>query len=1073
MNKGILKTTFREIKSSFGRYMAILLIIALGVGFYSGLKISYESMVYSADRYFENNHFYDYQLLSTLGFDEDAEETLRNREGVLAAEGAKSADIIIHKEDGTEKVVKTMSMPKDINTLLLMSGRLPEAKDECVVDADKYTEADIGKKLVIADSNEEEDRDLFAVKEFTIVGVVRSPLYAIYTRGTTALGSGSLDAFMYIMEEAYDMDYDTEVYVRFDKDTYIYSDEYEALIDSKEKEWEQFTQDVADARYNRIYAEAKEELDDADNTLAEEKADAEKELSDALEELNDGREQITDGENQLASAKKTLAKNEKTFEEKEEEYQKGLKEYEKNKKAFDEGKKQYEAAVKEYETGYAEYEKSVAEYETGKAAYDASELEYQAALAQYEAGKAYMTPEQQATTEQQLATWRATLDQTKITLDTAKAQLDAAAIQFATAKTTLDVEGKKIATAEKQLKSAKKELDKGGKQIEEAKKQFADAKSQIWQSEKDLADAKQEIEDGQAEYDDARAEFDKEIADAEEEIADAKEELEDLEKPEVFVLGRNVNSGYAGFENDAAIIAGVGRVFPFFFFLVAALVCMTTMARMVEEQRTQIGVLKALGYSNGAIIGKYVIYSSSGAIIGSAIGFLAGSWVFSLVIWTAYKMMYDMGDLQYVWNLPLACGCALVALLCSAGATFFACHQELKEMAAALMRPKAPRVGKRVLLERIPFIWNRLKFLDKVSVRNLFRYKKRFLMMIIGVSGCTALLVTGMGVKDSIATIADTQYGTIALYDMVVVSEEDVKVDGVKETMRVSSKSADMEANNKVKGVSILVPEDLAEVSKFMNLHTEEGEMVAMPKDGEILMSYNMAESFKVEVGDELALQNEELAGGTVVVSGIYENYFDHFVVMNQNTYQELFNEEAELNQLYVNVEDGADVKEVSASFMKEENVSTVIVSKDIEDNYGDMMASLDYVVILVVVCAAMLAFVVIYNLNNINITERIREIATIKVLGFYKEESNSYVFRENFIMTLIASLVGVVLGYFLHQFVMTQIKVDNVAFDIHVEEVSYVISVVLTLLFNQIVNWTMSGKLEKIDMAESLKSVE
>ena len=313
MNKGILKTTFREIKSSFGRYIAILLIIALGVGFYSGLKISYESMVYSADRYYAENNFYDYQLLSTLGFDEDAEKTFEQQDGVIDAEGMKSADIIIRKEDGTENVVKTIAMPEEINTLIPVSGRLPEAKNECVVDADRYSEADIGKKLSIAESNEDEDSDLFAVKEFTIVGVVRSPLYAIYTRGTTALGSGSLDAFMYIMDEAYDMDYDTEVYVRFDKDTYIYSDEYDVLMDSKEKEWENITQNVADARYSRIYTDAKEELDDADKTLAEEKADAEKELGDALEELQDGRTKIADGKSQLASAKKTLADNEKTF----------------------------------------------------------------------------------------------------------------------------------------------------------------------------------------------------------------------------------------------------------------------------------------------------------------------------------------------------------------------------------------------------------------------------------------------------------------------------------------------------------------------------------------------------------------------------------------------------------------------------------------------------------------------------------------------------------------------------------------------------------------------------------------
>lgn len=1073
MNKGILKTTFREIKSSFGRYMAILLIIALGVGFFSGLKIAYESMVYSGDRYYENLNFYDCHLLSTIGFDEDAAETLAEEEGVLAAEGAKSADIIMIAEDGTEEVMKTMSLPSKVNTLEIVTGRLPEKASECVVDATKYSEEDLGKKLVISEENEEEDSELFAEKEYTIVGVVRSPLYAVYTRGTTSLGSGSIHAFIYLMDEAYDMDYDTEIYVQFEKDTYIYSDEYEDLMDAKEKDWERITQNVADARYDRIYAEAKEEIDDADTTLAEEKADAEKELNDALEELNDGRDQIADGESQLASAKKTLADNEATFATKEEEYQDGVKEYNKNKKTFDKGKKQYEKAVKEYETGYAEYERSVAEYETGKTAYDASELEYQAALAQYEAGKEYMTPEQRATTEQQLATWRATLDQTKTALEAAKTQLDTAKTTFATAKATLDVEGAKITAGEKELKKAKKTLDKAGKQIAEAKKQFADAKSQINQSEKDLASAKQELEDGQAEYDDAKAEFETEIADAEEEIADARKELEDLESPEVFVLGRNTNAGYVGFENDSAIISGVARVFPIFFFLVAALVCMTTMARMVEEQRTQIGVLKALGYSGGAIIGKYVTYSGSGAIIGSIIGFASGTWVFSLVIWTTYKMMYDMGDLRYVLDLKLALGCTAVALLCSAGTTFVACHQELRDMAATLMRPKAPRVGKRVMLERIPAIWNRLKFLDKVSVRNLFRYKKRFFMMIIGVSGCTALIVTGMGIRDSIATIADTQYGNIALYDMVVGTEKDITVAGVKETMRVTSTSADVEANKVTKGMTILVPDQDVEFDHFMNLHTEDGEEVALPGENEILLSYKMAEDFKVDVGDEVNLQNEDLQGGTAVVSGIYENFFDHFVVMNQATYEQLFGEAPELNQMYVNVEENEDVKKVATLFMREDDVSQVVVSQDIENNFSDMMKSLDYVVILVLVFAALLAFVVIYNLNNINITERIREIATIKVLGFYKEESNSYVFRENFIMTLIASLVGIVLGYYLHVFVMGQIKVDNVAFDVHVEPISYVVAIIFTLIFNQIVNIFMSGKLEKIDMAESLKSVE
>ncbi len=1053
--------------------MAILLIIALGVGFFSGLRIAYESMVYSAYDYYEDMNFYDYHLLSTLGFDEDASEKLASQEGVLAADGMKSADIIMHEEDGTEGVMKTMSLPTGVNTLEVVYGRLPEESSECVVDAGKYSEADVGKKLVISAENEEDDSDLFKIKEYTIVGIVRSPLYAVYTRGTTPLGSGSIHAFVYLMDDAYDMDYDTDIYVCFDQNAYIYSDEYEEFIDSKEKDWEHFTQEVADARYHRIYADAQEELDDADTTLAEEKADAEKELGDALADLNDGRKQVEDGEHELAKVKKTLADNEKTFADKEKEYQDGVKEYNKNKKAFEKGKKQYEKAVKEYETGYAEYEKNLTAYETNKAAYDASEVQYAAAKEQYEAAKQYLSAEEQATKEQELAIWRATLDQTKTALENAKMQLDTAKATFATAKTTLDTEGAKITAGEKELKKAKKALDKAGKQIEDAKKQFADAKSQIRQSERDLASAKQEIEDGQQEYDDAKAEFDEEIADAEQEIADAREELADLKAPEVYVLGRNTNAGYAGFDNDASIIAGVARVFPIFFFLVAALVCMTTMTRMVEEQRTQIGVLKALGYSGGAIIGKYVTYSGSAAIIGSIIGFASGTWVFSQVIWTTYKMMYDMGDLRYVLDLKLALGCTVVALLCSAGTTFVACHQELRDMAATLMRPKAPRGGKRVLLERIPFIWNRLKFLDKVSVRNLFRYKKRFFMMIIGVSGCTALIVTGMGLRDSIATIADTQYGSIALYDMVVGTEETITVPGVKETMQVTSTSADLTANKVTKGMTILVPEQDAAFDHFMNLHTENGEEVTLPGDNEILLSYKMAEDFKVEVGDEINLQNEDLQGGTAVVSGIYENFFDHFVVMNQETYEQLFGEQPELNQMYVNVEDNADVKKVATLYMREDDVSQVMVSQDIKDNFSDMMKSLDYVVILVLVFAALLAFVVIYNLNNINITERIREIATIKVLGFYKEESNSYVFRENFIMTLVASLVGLVLGFYLHAFVMGQIQIDGIAFDVHVEPVSYVVAIIFTLVFNQIVNMFMSGKLEKIDMAESLKSVE
>ena len=1074
MSRGLIKTTFREIKSSFGRYMAILLIVALGVGFFSGLKISYEVMLHSANGYWERLQLYDYQLLSTLGFDEDSEEQLLMEEGVLAAEGSKSADVLIRTEEGVDLAFKMLSITDTVNQVEVLEGRMPEHEGECVVDVQAFSVADIGKTLMVSENNEEEDADNFKVKEYTIVGLVRSPLYALLSRGTTDVGDGSLEGYIYIEDSAFDMDYDTEIYVVFDQEGTIYSNAYVEYIDEKESNWEDICQRIADARYDRIYGEAMEELADGEAELKDKKAEGEKELAEALEEITDGKEELTDGESAIANAKKELKENEKTFAEKKEEYEEGLKEYKKGLKEYNAGKKAYKEGLTSYNAQYKAYQKALEEYNAGKAAYDASEAEYAVAKAQYEAGKAYLPEAEQTATEQQLVTWRATLDATATQLATAKAQLDAAGPELTKAKITLDATDKQLKKADKQLKKAKKQLDSAAEQIAEAEEQFADAKSQIATNEKKLADAKEELIDGEKEYEEGKLEFEEKIAEAEEEIAEGKEELNDLEKPEVYVLGRDTNMSYASFENDSAIISGVAKVFPVFFFLVAAMVCMTTMSRMIEEQRTQIGVLKALGYSSASVIGKYLTYSGSAALIGSVVGYFGGTWLFSIVIWISYKMMYDMGDMSYVMNVGLLLTSTLVAFLCSAGTTFVVCRQELNEMAATLMRPKAPKVGKRVLLEKIPFVWNRLKFLDKVSVRNLFRYKRRFFMMIIGISGCTALLVAAFGVKDSIGTIAETQYNEISLYDMLVnIDEEPELVDGVTDTLLLASKSADLSTGEKTRDENLLIVSEKETFGKYMNLRTKEGEPLSLPGANEIIVPFKLADHMELSVGDTLHLQNSDLKGGDVTVSAIYESYIDNYVIMMPETYEKLFGEPVEYNQMFVNVDENADVYKVSSSLMKQDCVSRVTISEDMRAQITDMLKSLYYVVVLVIAFGAMLAFVVIYNLNNINITERIREIATIKVLGFYKEETNSYVFRENAVLTFIGSLVGLVLGWALHGFALNQIQVDMVAFDIHVEPVSYVISVVLTLLFNHIVNWTMTGKLEQIDMAVSLKSVE
>ena len=1088
MSSGMRKTTLREIKSSFGRYMAILLIVALGVGFFSGLKISYEVMIHSANGYWERLNLYDYQLVSTIGFDENMGEQLLEQEHVLAAEGAKSADVLLRNEQGTDQAYKVLSITDTVNTVELLEGRMLENDTECIVDVQAFALDDIGKKLTVSDNNEEEDADCFSVKEYTIVGLVRSPLYALLSRGNTDVGDGSLSGYIYVDEDAFDMDYDTEIYVMFDQDGIIYSDAYEQFMEDREAEWENITQTIADARYDRIYEEALEEITDGEKQLADKKAEGEQELADAWDEIADGKKELEDGISKLSSAKKTLSDNEKSFEKEKEKYEDGEKEYKKGKKEYNKGKKEYDTGKTAYDKGvatyneqYKTYQESLEQYNSGKIAYDASEKEYAAAKAQFDAYKDYMDEAQRTKTETELATWRATLDATATQLATAKAQLDAAAPKLQQAKATLDATKKqldsakkKLYKAKKQLDDAKKQLDEGKKQIADADKKFADAKSEIASNERKLADAKLELSDGEKEYEDGKKEFEQKIAQAEQEIADGRKELDDLEKPEVYVLGRETNMGYASFENDAGIISGVAKVFPVFFFMVAAMVCMTTMSRMVEEQRTQIGVLKALGYSSTSIIGKYLTYSGSAALIGSVLGYFGGTWLFSVVIWISYKMMYDMGDMSYVMDVGLLLIATAVAILCSAGTTFVSCRQELHDMAATLMRPKAPKVGKRVLLEKLPFIWNRLKFLDKVSVRNLFRYKRRFFMMIIGVSGCTALLVAAFGIKDSIGTIAQTQYNEISLYDMLVnIDEEPERVAGMTDTLLLSGKSADVLVDGKTKGENLLVVSDTETFNKFMNLHTKEGETLSLPMNGEIAIPFKLADRFALSVGDTVRLQNSDMQGADVTISAIYESYIDNYVLMMPETYETLFEEPVEYNLMFANVENAEDVYKVSSALMKQDCVTRVSISKDMKDQITDMLKSLYYVVILVIAFGAMLAFVVIYNLNNINITERIREIATIKVLGFYKEETNSYVFRENAVLTFIGSLVGLVLGWALHGFALNQIQVDMVAFDVHIEPVSYVISVALTLLFNQVVNRTMTSKLEQIDMAESLKSVE
>ena len=1066
MKSMMKRNTFREIKKSFGRYFAILAIIALGVAFFSGLKITQSVMVHSADVYLKDLQFYDYRLVSTLGFTEENVEALAEKEDVRAAEGAISAEVLYKDAGENERVIKMHSITEKVNKLKLVAGEMPQSADECVVDSALFSEDAIGSKLVLSENNTADDLDKFAYKEYTITGLVQSPCYIQFERGNASIGNGRISGFAYLLEDGFAVDYDTEIYIKFDEDYDIYSDEYDSYMDAKEADWEAYTKEQAEIRYDKMVKDAQDELDEKKEELEEKRAEAETELESAKQQLTDGETEISDGKNQIASAKTELS-----------------------------------AKASELQSGKDALSSKAAELESASQQISGQESALAAKKAEYEQGlNAYLAAKQQvADKRSSLETAKAQLTEDTPGYEEMLAQIEAGLTEVAGAEAELNAKNAELEAAAGQLSSAESQLAAAKQQIEDGKNALAAAEAELTDGENQLAAAKEQIEekedqleaaetelaDGLLQYQENQSKFDEQMQDADDQIADAQSKIDEIEKPETYVLDRNTNVGYVCLKNDSGVVKGIANVFPVFFFLVAALICMTTMNRMVEEQRTQIGVLKALGFSEGRIMGKYLFYSGSAAISGTLIGYVLGIHFFPLVIITAYGIVYKMGGIYYVSDRPLALVSLTVAVLCSVGTTWLSCHKELKEVAADLMRPKAPKAGKRVFLEYVPFIWKRLKFLQKVSVRNIVRYKKRFFMMVIGISGCTALLVMGFGVRDSVVAVADQQYEEIQLYDIGVTlkdgkmpGEADLKaLDSVLEKenaagMYAMEKTIDLVTDKGTKSINMVAVENPDEVGDFISLHTKKQEPIAYPKEGEAVLSKKVAETYGVKKGDTILLRDSDNNEMSLKVTGICENHIYNYVYIAAESYEKQIGDVVFKN-VYVSLPDESDIHEVSAALMKADGVTAVTVNSDMLNRISQMMSCMNYIVIVIIICAGALAFIVLYNLNNINITERVREIATIKVLGFYPKETASYVFRENMVLTAIGCGLGLILGKWFHRFVMGEIQIDMVSFNVQINAVSYLFSVLLTMGFAWIVNCMMTGKLERINMAESLKSID
>ena len=1244
MVKTLLRAAIREIRQSIGRYLAILAIVGLGVGFFAGLRACQPDMMATGGKYLTEQKFYDFRFLSTLGFTEEDVAAFAALEGVSAAQGGVFTDFLTEIEEGLETVVKAHSITEDVNILKLSAGRMPEAPDECLGDAKYFLEEDLGTVLPVNGSNSEDTRELLRYDGYTVVGLAWSPFYLNYERGTSSLGSGSVAAFVYIPEDGFDFEAYHEIFLALEDVPAPYSGAYDQLTGSREAEMEDLLDQRAELRYDELYSEAMEKIRDGEQEIADgwedyrrEKADAETELDDAYRELTDGesdyeqgrqdyqqgqqdyadgRQKVADAQQELTDAEAEVAGGQQELEEARQELDSGWEEYnqaradaerelEEARQKLEDGEREYAEGLAEYNDGLQKLEEvrdEIAKGESGlstgqqelsaaqaqlnaawaqlqsgqqtlqesKAQLDAGEAQLQAGKAQYEtqlnqflAIKDTLPPETAAGMQAQLDEAKAELDRSEAQLAAGWAQYSAGLREYESGYAEYQSGAAQVAQAERELRDGRSELEQGrkelasgeqeleeaGKQLEEARRELDEgwaeynsakaeadrelaeayqklqdgeaeysdglreledgrrdldeaqrelreaqrkldeARDQLDRAPGELEDARTELDDGWAEYRDGRAEADREFAsaeeelrDAEEELADAREKLKDLKRASTYVLTRDENTGYVCFENDTSIVAAVSVVFPVFFFLVAALVCMTTMKRMVDEQRTQIGVLKALGYGRAQIMTKYLFYSGSAALAGSVLGYGLGVTGLPWIIWEIYGMIYGFAPLEHAVLPDLAAVSFAAALLCSMGATWLSCRVELRRQASDLIRPKAPRAGRRVFLEYITPLWKRLSFLHKVSARNVLRYRSRLIMMVLGIGGCTALLCTGFGVRDSIAHVADDQFNEITLYDYSVTFQDGQTSESAsaylekygwdpEQALLVHNGSVDVLAEGGSKSV-YLVASSTGSLEGFPSLHRG-GEPVAYPGVNEVVLNAGLAESLGVLPGDSVELRRGTLGSMKVTVSALCDNYVFNYAYVSPETYRSQLLEEPEYNTLYVLAHDGADPYEEGAVLLEDEDVSTVTVNAATRERVDSMLSRLDYIVVVIVLCAAALAFIVLYNLTNININERVREIATIKVLGFYQGEVAAYVFREINILSILGSLAGLGMGKALHAFVMEQIRIDAMTFACRIAPLSYGISFAMTLLFTLAISAGMRPRLRRIDMAESLKSIE
>lgn len=1074
-----LKDIFREIKISLGRFLSILCIVAIGVAFFAGIKASAPDMKNSADTYFDKYNVQDIQVYSTIGLTKKDVAAIKKIKGVKSVQPSFSMDTL-SQIDSTQMVIKVISYGIDqkMNKIRVVEGRMPERENECLVEASSATNKlygtfHIGDTIKLQSGTDEALSKSLKHTKYKIVGTCYNPNYLSYEKGSSNIGSGTVNSFIYIQNTNVLKNYYTEVdvCVKGAKDLDCYSDEYFDVVDPVLKKIKKISNKQIDARIQSYQSE----LDEKKQEVNDKFKDAENQFNDAQNKIDSGLSEIQSNELKLQNSKDQINQ--------------GWNEYYANLQLLDNipTLQNAIAQIEESEKKLPELLSQKEQIENGLQQINAEgDLNTKRTLIQNAIDfidialkklENYPDSSDAETIRIKLNEKKELLQGQLSLIDQAiakKAELEAILPQIQSGIEQIQAGVAKKAELQSQLNqllNAKNELNNAYVSLINGQAQYEDGVSKI-------EDAKNELNKSIEQLTLSKAEFNIQKHDALRELSDAQLEIDKMEGKWI-VLDRNSHYSYRDYGACADRMDGIAKVFPVFFFLVAALVCMTTMTRMVDEQRNEMGTLKALGYSKLQIASKYIIYALIASILGSILGCSLGMYLFPTVIFNAWNTLYNIDQIKFLFQpglILLASGSVTgITLL----ATLYSIYSELIEMPSQLMRPKAAKAGKKILLERITFIWKRLSFLQKVTARNIFRYKKRFFMTIIGIAGCSALLVAGFGINDSISDIVNQQYNVIYHYDATVsaktseITSQIKSLKGVKDVYEEDHLAVTTKIENKDISTTVHIISNDKKFKDFCTLFNGNKEFDL--DDSSVLISQKMATKLNKKAGDTIKIKDANNKVIKAKIKGVFTNYVGHHIYASESLYKS-WNTNAKTTHIYL-IKSKKTTKKFERNLgnkiMNIDGVQSVTFYSSLQKNFKDMIKSISYIVVVLVISAACLAFVVLYNLSNVNISERKREIATIKVLGFTRKEVDAYINRETILLTILGSLIGLGIGIGLHHLIMNLAEMDDIMFGRTINSISYVISFVMTIGFSAIINLFMHKKLNNIQMVESLKAVE